>query len=138
MKILAVIIAILALFVGWAKPVNLGMTAHTVKENNITRGTFLMFQGFEVACGMSICATDSAAQKAVDDCVRHCIQNALSAVGEVAALILAPFTHSNLIVFFTLIGFLAQVALAYAFFYYLFYAYTLFHLRFVTSTVLRN
>lgn len=138
MKIFAVTIAILVLFIGWAKPVNFGMAVHTMTKNASIGGTALMVQVFEMSCGASVCATVLAVQKAADDCVRHCIQSALPAVGEIAAFVIAPFIHFNAIVLITLAGLLAEAVFAYAFVRYLLYAYTLFHLRFVTSTVLRD
>lgn len=138
MKIFAVIIAILVLFISWTKPVNFEMTQQNKMENTFMQGTSLMFRGFEMVCGTDVCATVLAMEKTVSDCVRHCIQRALPVVGEIAAFVLAPHAHVSPIVFISLAGILVQAILAYVFIRYLLYAYTFFRLRFVTSTILRN
>ncbi|HBW74266.1 MAG: hypothetical protein UX10_C0002G0029 [Candidatus Magasanikbacteria bacterium GW2011_GWA2_45_39] len=139
MKIFAVAIAILVLFLGLVKPMNFGMpSAFATMENSVMRGRSLWSQRFEMGCGANVCTTALAVQRAADDCIRHCIQSALPAVEETAAFLFAPFTHLSTIALILLIGFLAQVVLVYALVRYLLYAYTFFHLRFVTSTILRN
>lgn len=89
-------------------------------------------------CGGIICEDVVFARNTVNNCIMHCVQNAFGFVEKNVALFLSPITQLDTVVFLVLTFILIQTLCAYALIRYLLYAYTFFHLRFVTSTILLN
>ena len=137
MKFFALNLVFLAMLTGFLKPVDFGMLTHGRIEMKTQHNIFLMNQGSATSCKTILCAGTETTRESASDCALNCIQGALPTGGAVSALISAPPLYIGAIALGILIGLCVLQVIAYALVRYLLYAYTLFHLRFVTSTVLR-
>ena len=140
MKIFTLIIAILAIFPWFLNSPQLGV--FVVNEPNKNDVMWNMGEGSKQGemgdCTRSQCVENAFGQSSADTCVKHCIQNIIAQTTFFDAFIQTFVYDASFTIAFLAFVFLSLFLSSYAIVRYLLYAYTLFHLRFVKTIVLRD